>query len=127
MTSSGISAHRITVSAPVVALRIEVDDVLVARTERARVLREGSLPPRYYLPRPDVRTDLLVASEHKTTCPFKGDASYWTLELESGRHEHIAWSYENPIPAMAEIAGLLCFYNERVELRTDDGPSDGPS
>jgi uncharacterized protein (DUF427 family) len=120
MKAPGADAHRITVSAPVVSLRIEVDDVVVAETEHARVLREGSLPPRYYVPPADVRTDLLVASEHETTCPFKGDASYWTLELESGRHENIAWSYEDPIPEMSEIAGLLCFYDERVALHADD-------
>jgi uncharacterized protein (DUF427 family) len=116
MTSSGTDAHRITVSEPVVAVRIEVDGVLVAETEHARVLREGSLPARYYVPRGDVRTDLLVPTDHTTTCPFKGSASYWSLELDSGRHESIVWSYQEPIPAVADIAGLFCFYNERVEL-----------
>jgi len=116
MTSSGTEAQRITVSEPVVAVRIEVDGVLVAETAHARVLQEGSLPPRYYVPRGDVRTDLLVPTDHTTTCPFKGNASYWSVELDSGRHENIVWSYEDPIPEMAEIAGLLCFYNERVEL-----------
>jgi uncharacterized protein (DUF427 family) len=120
MTSSGTDAHRITVSGPVVAVRVEVDGVVVADTTRARVLREGGLPPRYYLPRDDVRTDLLVATEHATTCPFKGDASYWTLEHEHGRHENLVWSYETPLESLPEIAGLLCFYNERVELVVDD-------
>ena len=68
---------------------VEVDGVVVARTERARVLREGSLPPRYYLPREDVRTDLLVATAHTTRCPFKGDASYWSLELAGTRRENL--------------------------------------
>ena len=119
MASSGTDAHRITVSEPVIAVRVDVDGVVVAETARARVLREGGLPPRYYLPREDVRTELLVATEHTTTCPFKGDASYWTLELEDARHENIVWSYETPIASMPEIAGLLCFYNERVVLVVD--------
>lgn len=120
MTASGTSAHRITVSEPIVSVRVEIDGVVVADTTEARVLQEGSLPPRYYLPVHDVRTDLLVATDHATTCPFKGDASYWSLELESGRHENVVWSYADPIPEMREIEGLLCFYNERVELHARD-------
>ena len=123
MTSSGTDAHRITVSEPVVVVRVEVDGVLVAETARARVLREGGLPPRYYLPRDDVRMELLVSTDHSTVCPFKGGASYWTLELDDARHENIVWSYEEPIEAMAEIAGLLSFFNERVELVVEGEPA----
>ena len=119
MTSSSTGAQHISVSAPVVAVRVEVDGVIVADTSTARVLREGNLPPRYYLPRTDVRTELLVATDRKTTCPFKGDASYWTLELDGGHHPNIVWCYEEPIPEMAAIAGLLCFYNERVQLHVE--------
>ena len=123
MTSSGTDAHRITVSEPVVAVRVEVDGVVVAETQRARVLREGALPPRYYVPRDDVLMELLVRTEHATNCPFKGDASYWTLELDDARHENIVWSYEEPIDSLPEIAGLLCFYDERVELVVDGEPA----
>jgi uncharacterized protein (DUF427 family) len=63
--------------------------------------------------------ELLVSTDHATTCPFKGDASYWTLVLDDARHENIVWSYEEPIDALPEIAGLLCFYNERVDLVVD--------
>jgi len=80
----------------------------------------SGLPPRYYVPRNHVRADLLVATDHVTTCPFKGDASYWSLDLETGRHENIVWSYADPIPEMREIEGLLCFYNERVDLHVRD-------
>jgi uncharacterized protein (DUF427 family) len=123
MTSSGTDAHRITVSEPVVSVRVEVDGVVVAETQRARVLREGALPPRYYVPRDDVLMELLVRTEHATNCPFKGDASYWTLELDDARHENIVWSYEEPIDSLPEIAGLLCFYDERVELVVDGEPA----
>jgi uncharacterized protein (DUF427 family) len=116
MAGPGV-AHRITVSEPAVTLTVEVDGVVVARTDRARVLREGSLPPRYYLPRDDVRMELLAATEHRTTCPFKGDASYWSVVLAGTRHENVVWSYESPIAAMADIAGLLAFYDERVTVR----------
>jgi uncharacterized protein (DUF427 family) len=121
--TSGTDAHRITVSEPVVVVRVEVDGVLVADTARARVLREGALPARYYVPRDDVRMELLVSTEHSTTCPFKGDASYWTLELDDTRHENIVWSYEEPIASLPEIAGLVCFYNERVGLVVDGEPA----
>jgi len=116
MATTGTDGHRITVSEPNVSVRVEVDGVVVAETQQARVLQEGSLPPRYYLPRADVRTDLLVPTDFSSTCPFKGAASYWHLETESGRHENLVWCYEDPIPSMTDIAGLLCFYNERVEL-----------
>ena len=123
MASPGTNAHRITVSEPVVAVRVEVAGVVIAETTRARVLQEGGLPPRYYVPRDDVRMELLVATEHATTCPFKGDASYWTLDLGDTRHENIVWSYEQPIASMPEIAGLLCFFNERVELVVEGEPA----
>ena len=123
MTQSGAEAHRITVSDPVVVVRVEVDGVVVAETDRARVLREGGLPPRYYVPRDDVRMELLVPTEHETTCPFKGAASYWTLVLDDARHENIVWSYEAPIDSMPEIGGLLCFYNERVDLAIEGEPA----
>jgi len=123
MSSSGIDAHRITVSEPTVPVRIEVDGVVVADTARARVLREGALPPRYYIPCEDVRMDLLVATKHTTSCPFKGNASYWTLEHEHGRHENLVWSYETPLESLPEIAGLLCFYDEHVELVVDGEPA----
>ena len=123
MTSSGTHAHQITVSEPEIAVRVEIEGVVVAETARARVLHEGGLPPRYYVPRDDVRMDLLVATEHSTTCPFKGDASYWTLDLEHSRHENVVWSYEAPISSLPEIAELLCFYNERVDLVVDGEPA----
>jgi uncharacterized protein (DUF427 family) len=110
------SAHRITVSDADVSVRVVVAGTVVAETDRARVLLEGSLPPRYYLPRGDVRTDLLERTDHATTCPFKGVASYWSLELDGARHDNLLWSYEQPIEGMEDLAGLLCFYNERVEL-----------
>ena len=105
MTSPSTNAHRITVSEPVVSVRVEVDGVVVADTAHARVLQEG---------------DLLVSTDLATTCPFKGDASYWTLELDDVTHENIVWSYRDPIPEMREIEGLLCFFNERVTLHVRD-------
>ena len=109
-------AHHITVEDVAGTVRVEVDGTVVAESERARVLREGSITPRYYLPRVDVKMELLEATDTSTRCPFKGEASYWSLLVDDRRHDDIAWSYEDPIPGMETIAGLVCFYNERVEL-----------
>jgi len=108
--------HHITVTEVDEVVVVTVGGTVVAESARARVLREGQLPPRYYLPAEDVRTDLLSRTDTSTTCPFKGAASYWSLELDGERHEDLVWSYEAPIPEMTEIAGLLSFYNDRVEI-----------
>jgi len=95
---------------------VRVGDVTVADSNQAQVLAEGSLPPRHYFPRDHVRMDLLTASESSTHCPYKGDASYWSMTVEGEEFEDVVWSYENPIPEMSVIAGLLCFYDEQVTV-----------
>ena len=80
------------------------------------MLEETGMPTRYYFRREDVRMDLLRPVNFSTQCPFKGDASYWTLELNGNSHDGIVWTYETPIESAADIAGLLCFYNDRVDL-----------
>ncbi len=110
------SAHHITVEDVAEIVRVEIGGTVVAESSRARVLREGAITPRYYFPREDVKTPLLVETDTSTTCPFKGDASYWSLVLDDTRHEDLVWSYKEPIPAMEPITELLCFYNERVDI-----------
>jgi uncharacterized protein (DUF427 family) len=90
----------------------------LAESTRAVVLHETGLPPRYYLPREDVRMDLLEATDFSTTCPFKGEASYWTLRLGDEVLTGIAWSYPDPLEARRDIAGLIAFYGERVDEHT---------
>src|SRR3954466_13978087 len=97
-------------------VRVENGGELLADSTRPVLLEETGLPVRYYLPRDDVRMDLLRATSFSTTCPFKGDASYWTLELDGTTHDGIVWSYEDPIPGAEGITGLLSFYNDRVDL-----------
>src|SRR6476646_10477803 len=108
--------HQITIAPSNAHVTISVNGVKVADSERPVLLDETGLPTRYYLPREDVRMDLLRATSFTTQCPFKGDASYWTLELGGEVHDGIVWSYETPIPAAEGITGLMCFYNDRVEL-----------
>jgi uncharacterized protein (DUF427 family) len=100
-------------------IEISVGGVVVASTGRAVVLQETGLPPRYYLPREDVRTELLRATEQSTSCPFKGAASYWSLDVGGRRHENVVWSYEQPIHGMERIAGRLAFFDERVDVVVD--------
>ncbi len=116
MTETSANPHHITVDEVGDVVRVEVDGTVVAESSRARVLREGAITPRYYFPRDDVKTEFLVATDNSSTCPFKGDASYWSVVLDGVNHKNLVWSYETPIPGMEPIAELLCFYNERVDL-----------
>jgi uncharacterized protein (DUF427 family) len=109
-------AHHIAISPADTHVEVAVDGVTIAASDRALVLQEGTLPPRYYLPRDDVRMDLLTATDSHTTCPFKGQASYWSAEVDGHVLTDLVWSYEQPIPEAAAIAGYLAFYNDRVDL-----------
>jgi uncharacterized protein (DUF427 family) len=117
------SGHQITVTPAAAHIVVAVGGEKIADTDRAVVLAETGLPPRYYLPREDVRTDLLRPTDTHTTCPFKGQASYWTAEVGGQVLDDLVWSYEAPIPEAAGIAGLLCFYNDRVQLTVDGQPA----
>jgi uncharacterized protein (DUF427 family) len=98
---------------------------VVAASDHPVVLEETGMPTRYYFPREDVRMDLMRATNFKTECPFKGQALYWTLELGAAVHDGIVWSYETPIPAAEGIAGMLCFYNDRVDLTVESSVATG--
>jgi uncharacterized protein (DUF427 family)/class 3 adenylate cyclase len=104
-----------------VRVRVEFGGETVADSRRALVLHETRLPPVYYLPRADVREDLLEPSDYRTYCPFKGNASYWTLVVGGSRAEHAAWSYEDPLPEAAPIRGHLAFYRNRVDAWHEEG------
>jgi uncharacterized protein (DUF427 family) len=116
------TSPRITYTPADLHVVVRVSDTIVADSRRPVILQEGDLPTRYYLPREDVRTDLLQPTERHTTCPYKGQASYWSLEVGGTTHDNVVWSYETPIPDALPIEGLLCFYNDRVELTIDESP-----
>ena len=86
----------------------------VARTTNARFLFETNHQVRYYIPESDVRMDLMEASETATSCPYKGDAVYYSARISGELLEDIAWSYPNPIAECPQIKGLICFFDERV-------------
>ena len=113
------AGHRITTTPAKLHVEVTLAGVKLADSGLPVLLDETGLPTRYYLPREDVRTELLRPTDRHTTCPFKGEASYWSVQAGGEVHDDLVWSYENPIPAAAEIAGLMCFYDERVELTID--------
>ncbi len=117
--------HRVDVRQSARPVRIEVDGEVVAETERARVLFETQLPGRFYLPREDVRVELLPTAR-RTYCPYKGHASSWSVDAGGRRREHLAWVYEEPLPDAAAIAGLVAFWNERVDVFVDGERRERP-
>jgi uncharacterized protein (DUF427 family) len=98
------------------AVRVELDGVVLAESTHAHVLFETGLPPRWYVPKVDVRLDLLEPTATVTRCPYKGTAEYWSADVNGRRVEDIAWSYRTPLPESERIAGLVCFYSERTDL-----------
>jgi len=100
-------------------VRVVIEGETVAETTRPRLLFETGLPTRYYIPKIDVRIDLLRPSATHTRCPYKGLASYWHVEAGGKLAEDIAWFYYPALPEVAKIENLVCFFNERVDLHVD--------
>jgi uncharacterized protein (DUF427 family) len=102
-------------------VRVVVGDVTVAESRRPRVLFETGLPVRHYLPKLDVRMDLLEPSETVTACAYKGRASHFHARVGDRLVRDIAWSYPFPTPEHYKIQDLVCFYDERVDAVVVDG------
>jgi adenylate cyclase len=102
-------------------LRVEFNGALVADSRRALVLHETRRPPAYYFPAEDVRMDLLSRTAHTTHCPFKGDASYWSLKVGERAAENAAWAYEAPYRDAEPIRGYVSFYQEKVSFLDSPG------
>ncbi|RDI61853.1 DUF427 domain-containing protein [Microvirga subterranea] len=107
--------HPITIEKNPHRVRVVLGGFIVAETTEALTLREATLPPVQYIPRKDVRMDLMEPTDHQTHCPYKGDASYFTATAGGLVRENAAWSYERPFPAVVEIAGHLAFYPAKVD------------
>ena len=110
------TGHTIKITPASVHVEVRLNGEKLAESDRPVLLDETGLPTRYYLPAEDVRTDLLRPTSTVTTCPFKGRASYWSAEIDGEVHEDLVWSYPEPIAEAAGIAGLMCFYPDRVKL-----------
>jgi uncharacterized protein (DUF427 family) len=107
--------HPITITPSSDRVRVMLNGRAVAETTRALVLREASYKPVFYIPREDAQMTLFERTSHGTHCPYKGDASYYSIKLGGRLAENAVWSYEAPYPAMREIAGHLAFYPNRVD------------
>jgi len=111
--------HRVDVLNSSRNVRIEINGEVIAETSRPRLLFETGLPMRCYIPRADVRMELLESSERHTQCPYKGHASYFSVRIGDRLHEDLVWTYPFPIPECPKIEGLLSFWNERVDVFID--------
>jgi uncharacterized protein (DUF427 family) len=118
--------HRVDVLNSSRHVQVLVDGVVVAESRRPRLLFETGLPVRYYLPKLDVRLDLLEPSARRTRCPYKGEAVYWSVRAGGDLHEDIVWGYPAPIPETPKIENLLAFYNEKVDIVVDGVPQERP-
>ena len=107
--------HPITVEANPHRLVVRVAGRIVADTTHALTLREASYPAVQYIPRQDVDMTLLAHTDHATYCPYKGDASYYSIPAGGERLTNAVWSYESPYAAVAAIKDHLAFYPDRVD------------
>jgi uncharacterized protein (DUF427 family) len=115
-----VDAHRIEIQPGPQRLRVEIAGVTVADTARALVLTEGRLPQRYYIPREDLRHELLTPTDTHTECPFKGLDAYFTASVGDNIEDDVAWYYDEPLPDVAAIKGMVSFYNDRVDIYVDE-------
>jgi uncharacterized protein (DUF427 family) len=119
--------HRVDVRESSRHVRVEIDGETMADTHRPWVLFETGHPVRYYVPRLDVRFDMMAASDKRTSCPYKGTCEYWTALTNGKRHEDVAWSYVFTYEDCPKIANHLCFYNEQIDLYVDGERKEPPA
>ncbi len=107
--------HPISIAPNGKRVRVMFAGKVIADTRRALTLRETTYPPMHYIPRDDVDMTALQASDHHSHCPYKGDASYFSIQTDGRSAENAVWSYEQPFPAVKDIGAHLCFYPSRVD------------
>jgi uncharacterized protein (DUF427 family) len=98
---------------------VSLDGVRLAESRQPRILFETGLPARYYLPLTDVRLELLRPSDTVTMCPYKGTATYWSVQIGERLVPDLVWTYRTPVVESVKIAGLACFFNEHVDLTVE--------
>lgn len=102
---------------------VTLGDVELARTTRAQALFETGLPPRWYLPRLDVRMDLLTPSDTVTQCPYKGTAAHLSARIGDELTPDVAWTYPTALRESEPVAGLVSFYDDKVAVTVDGAPT----
>ncbi len=111
--------HPITVAPTDGRVVVRAGGQVIAETDRALTLQEASYSPVQYLPLEDVDPAVLRRTDHTSYCPFKGEASYYTVTIPAGELENAIWTYNDPYDAVADIAGHVAFYTDRVELSVE--------
>ncbi|PXY30479.1 hypothetical protein BAY59_13540 [Prauserella coralliicola] len=107
-------------------VRIELDGVPLAESSSALLLFETHITPRFYVPRADVRMDLLSPSDTTSVCAYKGLATYFSADTGGRSHPDVAWTYARPLAGLTEIADHVCFFDERVDVVLDGAPRPRP-
>jgi len=105
---------------------VEIAGQRIAESTRPHALFETTLPTRWYLPADDIDWELLEPSDTVTRCPYKGTARYWSVRAGGELHRDVVWSYPEPVVECPRIAGLVCFFNEKVDLVVDGVPQSRP-
>ena len=108
-------------------VRVLLDGEVLADSRRARVLYEAALPPRWYLPAEDVRTELLVPSGSSSRCAYKGAASYWHVRVGDRVVEDLVWSYPDPAHDAEPVRDMFCFFGEKVDIELDGVVGERPA
>lgn len=116
--------HKISVEPFTGVVVVTFGDVVIASSARALVLKEADYAPVFYLPFEDIYFEFLSPTETKTTCPFKGEASYWQVSASNGAMADVMWAYQHPYDEMRQIKDHSAFYSNKV--RIESTPSDGP-
>jgi uncharacterized protein (DUF427 family) len=111
--------HRVDLEPSSQRVRVEFDGELIAESDRTLIVRETRHDPVVYFPRDGVRFDRLERTDHETFCPFKGEASYWTLRVGDRVEENAVWSYEDPFDEVADLKDYVAFYPDRVDWQRD--------
>lgn len=107
--------HAITIEKNPNRIKVTFNGIVVADTTKALVLKEGPLPPANYIPREDVHMSYLQRTDHSTHCPFKGNASYFSVHVGGKTAENAVWTYEAPIESVAPIKDYVVFYPEKMD------------
>lgn len=110
-----VGEHRVEVEPTPRWLRVKFNGETIANSKHAVLLRETGHLPVYYFPPEDVRMDLMTPTELHTTCPYKGQASYWTIKVGDREAKDAAWGYLDPLPGREDIAGYVAFYWNKVD------------
>ena len=107
--------HPITITPSTAHIVITVGGQTIVDTHKALTLQEASYPPVHYIPRADVRLDLLERTQHQTWCPYKGECSYYSITPGATKSVNAIWTYETPHAPVAQIEGYMAFYPDRVD------------